>query len=329
MKKFKLIAFDLFFVVSGIIGVGFATGKEIDHFFLSGKYLWLAVIVFFAVFVGLSVYILYIKNKHDIVSLKQLNKFAFGKYYEIGNIMLLILFLITNSAMLAGCDNIVKNYLSITFPIASLILSIMTFFIINGGVERIKRIANIVMPGLIVVIIVNACCNFSPVYTYDGKIITDIIFPIIFCCENFMTIIPVLINSKSKIRPLSLLSGLVISIAILFSALAIFGVNADMPMLSVAKNLGNWFFVIYLFGVLFALFTTLQISAHSCLEISSKNKSNKMFASLVILLVSQIVAYLGFNFIVKYLYSAIGVMGGVYLVALVVRLIIVDKKSKK
>ena len=326
MKKFRLIMFDLFFIVSGIVGVGFATGKEIEHFFLSGKSLWLALCVFFVVFVGLSMYILHIKNKHRITNLARLNMFAFGKYCEVGNILLLILFLITNAAMLAGCDNIVKNYLGLSFPLASLILTIITFFIINGGVERIKRIANIVMPILIIAIIINACFNFGTATTYTGSIGTDVIFPIIFCCENFMTIIPVLINSKSKVKPLSLLSGVVISVAILFSALAIYGVDADMPMLSVAKNLGNWFFVVYLFGVLFALFTTLQISAHSCLEITAKSKRNKIFISLVILIASQIIAYLGFNFIVKYLYSAIGIMGGVYLVALVFRLIIVDKK---
>lgn len=328
MKKFRLIMFDLFFVISGIVGVGFATGKEIEHFFLGGKSLWLALGVFFVVFVGLSIYILHIKNKHKITNLTELNKLAFGKYYEISNIMLMVLFLVTNAAMLAGCDNILKNYLEITFPIASLILTLITFFIINGGVERIKKISNIVMPVLIVAIIVNACCNFGTTTIYSGSVTTDVIFPIIFCCENFMTIIPVLINSKSKVRPLSLLSGFVVSIAILFSALAICGVEADMPMLSVAKNLGNWFFVIYLFGVIFALFTTLQISAHSCLEISTKGKRNKIFISIMILLASQMIAYLGFNFIVKYLYSALGIMGGVYLVALIVNLIIVDKKFK-
>ncbi len=327
MKKFKLIMFDLFFVVSGIVGVGFATGKEIEHFFLGGKNLYLALGVFFVVFVGLSTYILHIKNKHNITNLTELNKLAFGKYYEISNIMLLILFLVTNAAMLAGCDNIIKNYLGLSVPVFSLVLSIVTVFIINGGVDRIKHIANVVMPFLIALIIINACCNIGSTCTYDGSVGIDVVFPIIFCCENFMTIIPVLINSKSSIKPLSLLSGLVISIAIAFSAMAIFGVNADMPMLSIAKNLGNWFFVLYLMGVVFALFTTLQISAHSCLEITSKTKRTKFFVSAIIVLVSQIIAHLGFNFIVRYLYSAIGIMGGAYLFALVIRLIFIDRKK--
>ena len=81
MNKFKVLLFDLFFVIRAIIGVGFATGKEIAHFFLGGKSLIIAVVVFFLVFAGLSIYILHIKNKHDIKTLTQLNKFAFGKNY--------------------------------------------------------------------------------------------------------------------------------------------------------------------------------------------------------------------------------------------------------
>ena len=46
MNKFKLIVFDLFFVISSIVGVGFATGKEIAHYFTRGKNIFIAVAVF-------------------------------------------------------------------------------------------------------------------------------------------------------------------------------------------------------------------------------------------------------------------------------------------
>lgn len=328
MKGFKWFLFDLFFLISGVIGVGFATGKEIAHFFLGGRSLSIAIIIFFCVFVGLSWYILYIKHKHNINDLNQLNKFAFGKYYEIGNVVLIILFIVTNSAMLAGCDNIIKNYLGFDLPIASLFLSIITFFVALGGVDRIKQIANIVMPALILIIIVNASCNINSHMDLQGSISLDVIYPIIFCSENFITLISVLIKTKSNPKGLSFLSGLVISLIVLISALAIGGLNADMPMLSLSKNLGNVFFSIYLFGVIFALFTTLEISAYHCLEVSCKSTRNKYFVLSTILLASQIVAYLGFNFIVKYLYSAIGILGAIYLIALIIKLIIIDKKFK-
>lgn len=328
MKKFKVLLFDLFFVISAIIGVGFATGKEIAHFFLGGKSLILAVVVFFLLFAGLSMYILHIKHKHNISNLTELNKFAFGKYYEVGNIVLIVLFLVTNSAMLAGCDNLVKTYLGFNLPVASLFLSCITFFIVLGGVNRLKQIANVVMPLLIVIIIINSCFNFNANVNLQGSIIMDIYFPIIFCCENFITLISVLINTKSSPKTLSLVSSTIISMVVMLSAMAIGGLDADMPMLTLSKNLGNIFFAVYLIGVIFALFATLEISCYHCVEVSTKSKRNKFFIISVILLASQIMAYLGFNFIVKYLYTAIGVLGAIYLIVLIIKLIIVDKKYK-
>lgn len=328
MKKFNALLFDLFFIISGVIGVGFATGKEIAHFFLSGSSVVFAVAVFCIVFIALSWYILHIKNKHKINDLTTLNKFAFGKYYDIGNIVLIILFIVTNSAMLAGCDNIMRNTFNFDIPIVSLILSAITFFIVLGGVERIKHIANIVMPILIVLILVNAGVNFNNNFQLNGSVAIDVAYPIIFCCENFITLISVLISTKSKPKNVSIISSVVISLIVLMSAFAIGKLNADMPMLTLSKNLGNWFFVIYLFGVIFALFTTLEISSYHCVEVLNKNKKNKNFVILMVLLVSQIIAYLGFDFIVKYLYTAIGILGAVYLIALIIRLIIEDKKFK-
>jgi len=328
MRKFKLLLFDLFFIVSGVIGVGFATGKEIAHFFLGGRSLWIAVGVFFVVFVALSVYILRIKHKHGITDLTQLNKFAFGKYYEIGNIVLIVLFVVTNAAMLAGCDNIVKNYLGITIPFASLFLSAITFFIVLGGVDCIKRIANVIMPVLILIIVANACCNFGNSANLDGNIAMDIAYPIIFCSENFITLISVLVSAKSKPATLSIWSGLVIAGVVAISAVAIGSTSTDMPMLTLSKNLGNVFFAVYLLGVIFALFTTLEISSYHCLQVSTKSKKHKYFTLSIIMLTSQIIAYLGFNFIVEYLYSAIGILGAIYLIALIVRLTIEDKKFK-
>lgn len=327
MKGLKVLIFDLFFVVSAIIGVGFATGKEIAHFFLSGRSLLIAVMVFFLVFVGLTWYILHIKSKHKIDNLTHLNKFAFGKYYDIGNIVLIVLFIVTNSAMLAGCDNLARNYLGLNLPIISLFLSCVTFFIAMGGVNRIKSIANIVMPIIIAIIVVNSCINLNGT-TLKGNIGFDICYPIIFCSENFITLISVLISTKSKPRPLSIVSGIVISIIIFLSAFAIGNISADMPMLTLSRNGGVIFFSIYLAGVIFALFTTLQISTFHCLQVVSKSQKYKIFNLLMILLTSQIIAYLGFNFIVQYLYSAIGIMGAVYLVVLIFRLIIADRKFK-
>lgn len=327
MKWLKLFLFDMFFIISSVIGVGFATGKEIEHFFLGGKSVWIAVSVFFVIFTALAWYFLHIKNKHNITTLTQLNKFAFGRHYEIGNIVLIILFIVTNAAMLAGCDNIMHNYFGWSLPIMSIFLCAITFFVVLGGVNKIKIISNIVMPILIVLIILNVIANTNTFNVgLQSSAYLDIAYPALFCFENFITIIAVLIKTKSRPKYLSVMSGIVLAAVIALSAFAIYGINSDMPLLASSKNIGNLFFVIYLVGVLFALFITLQISAYNCLEICSKNKKHRYYTNIMILLISQIISYLGFTFIVQYLYSAIGILGGVYLLALIIRLIIVDRR---
>lgn len=324
MNKLKLIMLDLFFVVSSIIGVGFATGKEISHYFNSGKCIVLAVIVFCIFYIGLSLYFLSIKNKHRINNLTDLNKFAFGRHYEICNIMLVIFFIITNSAMLAGCDNIVRTYLGFNIPVGSLFLSCVTFFVVLGGIDRIKHISKIVAPVIILLIIFISCANIKT-QNLNGNLALDFVYPILFCVHNFILLITVILNTKSNPKILSFLSGFLVSIVILISAFAIGNIDSDMPMLLLSKNLGNICFSVYLLGVIFALFTTLQISTHQCLQIINKNQSQKIFTLALMLLICQIIAYLGFSFIVQYLYAAMGILGVIYLLTLIVNLIIKNK----
>lgn len=324
MNKFKLIIIDLFFVISSIIGVGFATGKEIAHYFTSGKNIVLAVIVFFVCFIVLSLCIFHVKNKYKITNLTQLNKVAFGRYWEICNIMLIVFFIITNSAMLAGCDNLVRLYLRFEIPVGSLFLSCVTFFVVMRGIDGVKNISKFVTPIIIILIIIVSCKNFKTI-NLNGNIATDILYPITFCAHNFILLISVILHTKSNPKILSFLSGFLVSFIVLILACAIANIDADMPMLVVGKNLGNIYFSIYLICVIFALFTTLQIGTFQCLQIATKNKWQKIFILSLILLTCQIIAYLGFSFIVKYLYSAMGFLCAIYLIILIINLIIKNK----
>lgn len=328
MNKFKLLIFDLFFVVSGMVGVGFATGREIRHFFLSGKYLMLAVTVFFCVFFMLCWYILHIKHKYGLRDLTKLNKLAFGRFYKLGDTVLMLVLIVTNSAMLSGVDNLAKNYLGLNFPLMSFGLSFVTFFIALGGVERIKKISSTTMPILIFLMLINSLANIEHVPKLNGEIFIDFIYPIIFCCGNFTTLISTLISTKSKPGRLSFATGIIISVIIIISAISISNISTDMPMITAGKALGDLFFIIYFVGIILALFTTSQITTCNCLNILNKNTNNKYFNLLLILFISQSIANLGFNFIMQYLYTLIGVMGVIYLIILIINLINIDLKNK-
>lgn len=328
MKKqaLKIFIIDLFFIVSSFIGVGFATGKELERFFIKSKFVLLSIAIFFVVFTAFCIFILKAKQKYSVTSFSALNKIAFGKHYKTLDLFLAIFFVITSSAMLAGCDNIMKNVFEIRMPIFSFFLSVITFFIIIGGIRRIKLISNCLVPILLGAILINVFYNFTPTNLPRQSLGVSIIFPIVFCSENCITLISVLLKTKSKKTPLALCAGGIIGLIILFAVFAIFNATGyDMPLLSLSKNLGNIFFIIYLICVLFALFITLQICSYSCFEIYARPK-NKYFIISLILLVQQSISYLGFTFIVEYLYFLMGILGLAYLILLTIRLIILNKK---
>lgn len=324
MNSVKLIIVDLFFIISSIIGIGFATGKEISLYFTSGKSIILAVLIFFVCFTGLTKYFLYVKNKYKLSNVGDLNKVAFGNNYEIFNIVLVIFFIITNSAMLAGCDSILKTYFNFNIPIGSLFLSCVTFFVVVGGVNRIKNTSKYIAPIIIILLMIIGFKNFK-IGNLDGGVMVDVLYPIFFCAHNFVLLLAVIFNTKSNPKLLSFLSGILVSFIVLVCAVAVKNINADMPMLLLGKNLGNLFFVIYLIGVVFALFTTLQVGSYQCFEIISKNKNQNFFSLSLILLTCQIIAYLGFSFIIQYLYAGMGILGVIYLIILIINLIIKRK----
>ncbi len=325
-NSFKSFIFDLFFIISSFIGVGFATGKELEQFFLKGN-VFIGVAIFFVCILILSILILHIKNKYLISNITQLNKLAFGKYYYIVNNFLLILFVVTSSAMLAGCDNIMKNIFDINLPIFSIFFSFITFFIIIGGIKRIKCITNYIMPILIVIILINVCLNINSNISIQSNLSTkEFIFPLLFIGENCITLISVLIKTKSNPKKISFATALILTILISLSLFAIIGVNADMPMVEISKNSGKIFFTIYLIAVILALFTTLQINSFNGLEICLKQKKNKIFVALIIVGLSQSLSFLGFVFIMKYLYLILGILGGIYILILIIKLIILNKK---
>lgn len=329
MKNFKALVRDLFFVISAVVGVGFATGKEIEHFFLSGRYVFLSVavfIVFFAIFCWM---IIHIKNRYSIDSITKLNHFIFGKHKKIFDCFLLFLFVVTSSAMLSGCDNILCKIFDIHVPIFSMFLSMITFFIILGGVKRLVWISNIIMPVLIVIIAINVFGNFAATNFEGGGVLLSVGMPLIFCGENCVTLISVLLKTKSNKSKLSAFSSVLLGTIILISLFAINGVKGvDMPLVDTSKNLGNLFYLIYVICVICALFVTLQISSYNSLEICSKSKKDKWFVALLIILINQSLSFLGFTFIVKYLYALIGFLGAIYIVIIFIKLLILKFKNK-
>lgn len=333
-NKLWSIIVDYFLILSAIIGVGFASGKEICVFFFDfGNYSLIGLLGFGLLYIYLFFVIDYVKIKLNLNSYNQFNSAMFGKLCKITNIVLVINFAITSAGMLAGADYLFKTFFNIGFHIPSIILSLITFFLLLGGIDKIKNVANIIIPFMIAVIIINSIGNIN-VENVNLEITKQssmmaLYFGLLFGVNNFVAALPILFETKLKSKG-KLMVILTICLIILMNILVFASNNfsTDMPMFELSENVSVWFYYIYFATILLALFSTLMICSYNMQQIFCKNKRS-VFVALIIILFNMILSNVGYAFIVKYLYLISGIISGLYVISLIIMMTIRLIKYKK
>lgn len=325
MKGGKIVStiVDYFLILSAIIGVGFASGKEIYEFFyvFNGASL-MGVLAFALLYVYLFFVVDYINFKLKINSYSQFNAVIFGRLTKITNVFLLINFAVTCAGMLAGADYLFLTFFNVGYKIPSIIISIIGFIILLGGIGKIKSVANIIIPFMIAAIVINSLVNINPqnvsMKISIGSSFMAVYYGILFGVNNFVTALPVMFDTKQKKagRIIVILSIAVIILLNIF-VLASNNFKTDMPMFEASANVSPWFYYVYFGTLILALFSTYLICSYNIHNIICKGKKS-VFVAVVILLFNLIASNLGYGFIVKYLYVASSIISGIYIVVLIV-----------
>lgn len=312
---------DYFLILGAIIGVGFASGKEVYVFFFGfGGASILGLIAFGLLYIYLFFVIQYISNKLKINSYDKFNAVIFGSFCKLTNIVMLINFIITSAGMLAGADYLFETFFNVGFKIPSIILTILTFVLLMGGIKKIKLLANIIIPIMLTAIIVNSIKNITPQNVHMSITVQNgvmaIYYGLLFGVNNFVAAMPMLFETKLKSKG-KLLVILSISLIILLNIL-IFASNnfsTSMPMFELSSKVSPLFYYIYFLTLIMALFSTLVICSFNAYKIVSY-KRKSLFLITVVVLTNLIVSNLGYNFIVQYLYVVSGIISGVYVCCL-------------
>ena len=319
--------------MSAIIGVGFASGKEIYVFFFAfdGASI-IGMLAFGLLYIYLFLIVDYVKKKLELNSYTEFNAIIFGSLCKLTNVTMVINFTITSAGMLAGADYLFQNFFGIGYRIPSIILTIITLFILLGGIKKVKIIANILVPLMIAVIVINSIGNINPqnvnmqINVQSGFM--ALFYGILFGVNNFVAALPVLIETRLKSKGKLFV---VLSIClIIFLNILVFASNqysTDMPMFEVSSNISVWFYYIYFAALVCGLFSTLMICSFNTQSIILKGKKS-IFVSVVIVLLNLIVSNLGYSFIVKYLYVVSGIISGIYLIVLLLMISIKLTKYK-
>ena len=318
---------DYFLILGAIIGVGFASGKEICVFFFDfGGASLLGLVAFGLLYVYLFFVIQHISHKLKINSYDEFNSKIFGKLCKLTNVVMIINFIITSAGMLAGADYLFKTFFNIGYKIPSLVLSLITFILLLGGIDKIKFVANIIIPLMLSAIVINSIGNITPENVNMNITIQNgamaIYYGLLFGVNNFVAAMPMLFETKLKSKG-KLVVILTICVVILLNIL-VFASNTfttSMPMFELSKNISPWFYYIYFSTLIMALFSTLVICSYNTYNIITKGKKST-FIVLMVVILNLIISNLGYDFIVQYLYVVSGIISGIYVVALIILMMV-------
>lgn len=324
---------DYFLMLSAIIGVGFASGKEIGVFFFNfGKMSLVSLLCFGLLYVYLFYIVAYVKKKLELNSYNEFNAKIFGVLSKFSTIVMLVNFAITSAGMLAGADYLFETFFGIGYKIPSLILSVLTLGLLMGGIEKIKAVANFIIPVMIATIVLNSIGNVNPsnvhfdVCTQSSTM--AIFYGLLFGVNNFVAALPVLFEVKLKTKG-KLMVILTICLIILLNILMLASNNfsTDMPMFELSKNISVSFYYIYFATLVLALFSTLMICSYNMQTILCKQRS--WFGASMIVLFNMILSQVGYKFIVQYLYVASGVISAIFVLTMIILIVIKLSCSNK
>lgn len=328
---------DYFLILGAIIGVGFASGKEICVFFFDfGSASLIGLLAFGLLYIYLFFIIQHISKKLQINSYSEFNAKIFGSFCKFTKVVLIINFAITSSGMLAGANYLFAKFFGVNYAIPALILSLICFILLLGGINKIKIVANVIIPIMIAVIVINSLNNITPqnvnlnITMYNGTM--AVYYGLLFGVNNFVAALPVLFETRLKTKG-KLAVILTICLIILLNILVFASNNfsTDMPMFELSANVSVLFYYIYFATLVMALFSTLIICSYNMQNLIVKKKS--ILSAVLVVLINLILSTFGYSFIVKYLYVLSGIISGLYVICLIImiiiKLIILSKNQQK
>ena len=314
-------------IVGSIIGVGFSSGQEIWAFFSSyGIYSYFIIILssIFLYFIVKS--LTKFGRTTNSKNIKDINKILF-KNDKLFNALMLIGLFIFVCAMVAGLNSIgTLIFKNIRFPIFTIISLFFAFFICQIGYNAIKRVNNILMPVVVILLIFVAIFNLVVEFKTTSfndfnflSLIKCLLMGLCYISYNIVFSSSLIVENsnsfnKKQAKYNSLIISLILGGLIFIINLALINSNVviskTLPMLSLAFNINN--VVGYVFG--FILWFSVLTSLISSLYILVNNfKMNKFLSSAIILTLSFVFSSFGFNSIVNFVYPIQGVIGLIFI----------------
>lgn len=331
---------NIILLIGTMVGAGFASGKEISLFFLSsGQYAILGLFVS-ALLTTLILYkviqivqVRHIQNYQELIDYILPKKIPYlGQILgQIINLFLLVSFYI----MIAGFATYFKQEVPLPMIIGILLILMITYIACKGNIQAIKKMNNIVIPILILVIIHiwfqnvdNQVLETMVTQETEAGCIQACIRAILYSSYNSILLIPIVIEvaktitSKEKAKMTAIGTGIGVFLlgyflcTLLFQGATTSILKKDLPLLEVIKMIEPNFQKIYGIMIAIAIITSAIATVYGYLKNVTTTEKNYQKWLRILCITAVPISYIGFSNLINSIYPVFGIIGTIQILLL-------------
>lgn len=326
--RHSIRVFQIAFTYIGtIVGAGFATGREILQFFTQyGHWATLTIVLATGLFIWLGTKIMTISRQIGAKSFEDLNKYLFGEQAGVWiSLFLFIILLGVNSIMLAGAGSVFVEHLNMSFQTGVFITMIGAYFILRKGIQSIMTMNSLVVPMMITLSVAVVYQTIQApgatrflTLTTDHSLPVVWLAPLLYTAFNLVMAMPVLVplgNQTESARTVTW-GGIIGGTGVGFMLMAAhFAMSAHMPgitqyeipMGSIANQLGQVVQVIYLILIFLEIFSTFVANIYGItLQVQQRTSLSPRVITLAIMIFCYFFSQFGFSSLLSLLYPIFG-----------------------
>lgn len=331
---------NIILLIGTMVGAGFASGKEISLFFLSsGQYAILGLLVSTLLTTLILYKVIQIVQVHHIQNYQELLDYILPKKIpylgqilgQIINLFLLVSFYI----MIAGFATYFKQEVPFPMIIGILLILMITYIACKGNIQAIKKMNNLVIPILILVIIHiwfqnvdNQVLETMITQETEGGCIQACIRAILYSSYNSILLIPIVIEvaktitNKEKAKMTAIGTGIGLFLlgyflcTLLFQGATTSMLKKDLPLLEVIKMIEPNFQKIYGIMIAIAITTSAIATVYGYLKNVTTTEKNYQKWLKILCITAIPISYIGFSNLINSIYPVFGIIGTIQILLL-------------
>lgn len=316
-------------IIGTIVGAGFASGKEIEIFFLDYGYNGILGILLtsflVAIIVNKIMKIVEFKNINsyedfinEICFIKNQNgKIINGVIKAIINVFLLVSFF----AMISGFANFFKQEFNIPIIVCSMVFIFICYITLLNDIKGIVKTNSLLIPFLIISIILISIKNIPSINlnALTVKKTNWVFSAVLYASYNSLVIIPILVEMKKIYKGKKLKNKLsiylLISFAIIMLSLFTILINKgnlqsiQIPMIYIMNGVGTIYKNIYGVVLVISIYSSAIAAGYGFLKNVTKTEYEYKKFLKIISIFGITFSYISFSYFIEIMYPFFGFLG--------------------